>query len=339
MQANINVARMNLINYLYSFIDITREIKLQKRFNKKFLEPVVIELEAKHQGKFRPEQLKKIFNYYGLFIPSVLCSSFKKLAGKKLTENERKLATLFGILTPVIDDLFDIDNLSVQEIRTITLDPYSYQPKIFTAAVARDVGMQMLDNVAHLHEFKFAIKDIFETQIDTLKQVGNALPCDELEKITFRKGGYSVVLYHQLLEDIADEKMKHVLFLVGSLMQFANDAFDIYKDLQEGIVTLTTHCHNYEELKEKYLDKVKETNHAIQSIPYPNKRKEQFTIKMYGVIAQGVVALDNMIKHQQKLGAPVDCSRLSRKQLVVDMQKPRNVLRWIYYAYKLPGLK
>src|SRR5947209_16256273 len=111
---------MNFFRYITIANEVYKEIKVQKQFNKTFLIPYLDELEKKYNGKFQPEQRNKILNYYGLFITSFLCSSYKRLYGKKLSDEERKRTTLFGILTPVGDDLFDIDKLDMENIQQIT---------------------------------------------------------------------------------------------------------------------------------------------------------------------------------------------------------------------------
>src|SRR4051794_11773627 len=108
---------MNFFRYINIARKVYGEIQVQKQFNKTFLIPYLDELEEKYNGKFQPEQRNKILKYYGLFITSFLCSSYKRLYGKKLSDDERKRATLFGILTPVGDDLFDIDKLDKESIR------------------------------------------------------------------------------------------------------------------------------------------------------------------------------------------------------------------------------
>jgi hypothetical protein len=117
---------MSLLTYIGIARKVYKELSIQKQFNKKFLVPYLEELELRHKGKFQPEQKGKILKYYGLFITSFLCSTYKRLYGKTLTDDERKRATLFGILTPVGDDLFDIDKLSVEDIHTITYNPQAY---------------------------------------------------------------------------------------------------------------------------------------------------------------------------------------------------------------------
>ena len=80
---------MNVFSYLKALAKVYFEIRIQKRFNQKFLIPYLHNLEQQYGGIFPPAQVKKILNYYGLFIPSVLCASYKRLYGKKLTEEER----------------------------------------------------------------------------------------------------------------------------------------------------------------------------------------------------------------------------------------------------------
>ena len=83
---------MNIFTYIRALVKVRYEIGVQNKFNKRFLIPYMKTLEEKYNGVFPPPQVKKILQYYGLFIPSVLCASYKRLYGKKLTEEERKMA-------------------------------------------------------------------------------------------------------------------------------------------------------------------------------------------------------------------------------------------------------
>src|SRR5580765_116287 len=137
----------------FRYISIARkvynEIRIQKKFNSDFLIPYLDELERKYKGKFQPEQRGKILNYYGLFITSFLCSSYKRLYGKVLSGEERKRATLFGILTPVGDDLFDIDKLDSESIRQITFHPETFNATTFSSHVAKEIQTYLLQAVPH----------------------------------------------------------------------------------------------------------------------------------------------------------------------------------------------
>jgi hypothetical protein len=49
-----------------------------------------------------------------------------------------------------------------------------------------------------------------------------------------------------------------------------------------------------------------------------------------------LVAIDQLINTQKKYGGKVDWWKLERKDMIVDMEKKRNILKWLRYAYQLP---
>jgi hypothetical protein len=319
-------------------VRLRRELKKQQTYIDHFLNPYLDELQAKYGGSFSEEQVKKIRQYYGLFIPTILCSSYKHLYNEAYTEAERKRATLFGILTPVGDDLFDIDKLDVQAINQITYNPETYNAKTFSAHVAKEIQSFMLQDVPYRSEYLQAAKDVFEIQLETIKQTEKTIVDEELERITYAKGGYSVIIYHQIMEKPANEAMWKVLFYVGSLMQFGNDLFDMFKDLRDGIVTLPDRCTDFQKLKLSYLTRVKECNRLIYALPYKQHKKEEFAIAMHLIISRSIIVFDKMLGLEKKLGKPLIFEKLSRKQLICDMEKTGNIIKWLYYSYKLPKL-
>ena len=329
---------MNVFPYLKALAKVYVEIRIQKGFNKKFLIPYLHNLEQKYDSTFPPPQVKKILNYYGLFIPSVLCASYKRLYGKKLTEEERKRVTLFGILTPVGDDLFDIDKLDVESIRSITYTPDAYNALTFSSKVAKQIQSYLIQSVPNKEAYIKASKDVFEIQLETIKQTNPLISIEEIERITYAKGGFSVIIYHQTLDENATPEMWQALYEIGALMQFANDCFDIYKDIHDGIFTLASRCEDYKLLKKLYLSRVKQANALVRLLPYSTSKKNEFLIIMHAIISQGLVAIDQMIRLQEKLGHPVNCIDMERKELITDMQKAGNITRWMRYAYQLPQL-
>ena len=329
---------MMLLSYLKTFVRFRKELKKQQDYIDTFLNPYLSELQKKYGGTFGEEQLKKIRQYYGLFIPTILCSSYKHLYDEAYSEAERKRATLFGILTPVGDDLFDIDKLDVEAINEITYHPENYHAKTFSAHIAKEIQSFMLTDVPSKKEYLEAAKNVYEIQLETIKQTDAAISDEELERITFAKGGYSVIIYHQIMEKPASEAMWKVLFYVGSLMQLGNDLFDMFKDLRDGIITLPDRCADYTKLRQLFMSRVKECNHLIYALPYKQYKKEEFAIAMHLIISRALVVIDKMIALEKQLGKPLDYKNLTRQQLICDMEKPKNILKWLYYSYKLPKL-
>ncbi len=331
---------MNVFSYIRAFRNVYKEIKRQKQFNKSFLIPYLKELENKYRGAFSPEQRKKILNYYGLFITSFLCSSYKRLYGKTLNTEERKRATLFGILTPIGDDLFDVDKLDIDSIRTITYHPENYIANTFSAQVAKKIQSYLLKNVPYPKEYLQASKNVLEIQIETIKQTRPDISNEEMERITYEKGASSVIIYHQSLDIIADKDMQEVLYLVGSLYQMGNDIFDLYKDVQDNIYTLINTCEDYISFKQKFLHLVSLQNNKIMAFPYNERNKKEFCIIMNTINARSIVALDYFIKLQKKKGLKkINWWQMLRKDMIVDMEKPANFLKWFYYIWTLPKMR
>lgn len=321
--------------YIRSFRRLYASIQQQRKFINAFLMKYVEDLQKNYNGLFHKGQVEKIKNYYGLFIPAVLAASYKKLYNEPFTYEERKRVTLFGILTPVGDDLFDIDKLHVDEIRLLTYNPEAYEAQNFSAKVAKEIQSYLLHHVPDKNAYLNASKNVFEIQIETIKQTNPLITDEEIERITYAKGGYSVIIYHETLKKASPE-MWQALFYAGSLMQLANDIFDMHKDVPDGIYTLPNRCTDFSALKKKYMDRVAECYRLIYALPYTKKNKTEFCIVMNFIISRGVVALDHFINLEKEKGRPLHIASLTRKEIICDMQKPSNILRWLKYMYTLP---
>ncbi len=329
---------MNFFRYINIARKVYSEIKVQKRFNKTFLTPYLDELEKKYNGKFQPEQRGKILNYYGLFITSFLCSSYKRLYGETLSDEERKRATLFGVLTPVGDDLFDIDKLDNESIQQITFHPETFNATTFSSHVAKEIQTFLLNTVPHKDEYIKASKDVLDIQVETIKQTKPDISEEEMQRITYTKGAVSVIIYHQCLDEAADAQMLEVLFLIGSLYQLGNDIFDLYKDVRDNIYTLVNTCVDYLQFRKDFIERVKLQNEKIYALPYSLKDKEDFCIVMNTINARSLVAIDQFIATEKKYGSKIDWWKLDRKDMIVDMERPSNILKWLKYIFKLPAL-
>ena len=326
---------MNFFRYINIARKVYSEIKVQKQFNKTFLIPYLDELENKYNGRFEAEQRGKILKYYGLFITSFLCSSYKRLYGQSLSKEERKRATLFGILTPVGDDLFDIDKLDNDSICQITFHPETFTATTFSSHVAKEIQTYLLKTVPHKEEYIKASKDVLDIQVETIAQTKPGISKEEMQRITYTKGAVSVIIYHQCLDEAASMQMLEVLFLIGSLYQLGNDIFDLYKDVRDNIYTLINTCDDYVHFKKEFMERIQLQNKKIYALPYAKKDKEDFCIVMNTINARSLVAIDQFIETQKQQKGKVDWWKLERKDMIVDMEKPGNILKWLKYIYKI----
>ena len=329
---------MNVMDYVMSFVQVMKAIRVQNKYKHSFLLPYIEILENKFGGSFTAEQKFKIEKYYGVFIPAILCSSYKALYGMKLNDSERKRATLFGILTPVGDDLFDVDKLSIDKITSLTFDPESYNATLFSEKVTKEVQGILLQQVPNKAAYLAASKNVLDIQVETEKQLNPSIQQSEIEHITYTKGAVSVIIYHQCLDVVADEQMLDALFHIGSLYQLGNDLFDVYKDTRDHIYTLPNTCTNFAALRTKFIQRVKEQNHKIMSLPNPLKRNKRFSIIMNSINARSLVAIDEWIALEKKEDGKIDFANKTRKDLIIDMEKPRLFLKWLYYTWQLPRI-
>ena len=314
---------MNVFNYFTAFFRVVKELQKQQQFNKSFLSDYLLELEKRYQGQFSDEQRFKIEKYYGLLIGPILCGTYKMLYGSKFTEEERKRATLFGILTPLGDDLFDVYHLPIEKITNLTFDPANYDARIFAEQVVKEIQTFLLENVPNKTAYIAASKDVLDLQVATAEQTKPTIEYQLLEEITFKKGAVSVIIYHQILKEAADRQMIEVLNEVGGLYQLGNDLFDIYKDSRDEIYTIPNTCKNFNTLRASFIEKVKKMNRLISALPYEQNRKDKFSIIINSINARSLVAIDDWISFQEKNGKDVDFKKFKRKDLIIDMEKPR----------------
>lgn len=329
---------MNFFGMIRIAWNVFKEIRVQKKYNHSFLIPYLDELEKKYNGQFPSEQRQKILNYYGIFITAFLCSSYKKLAGTTLSFEERKRATLFGILTPVGDDLFDLDKLDEAAIRQITFHPETYNAQTFSSNVAKEIQTYLLTHVPHREAYILASKNVLDIQAETIKQTDTNTSRDETTRITYTKGAVSVIIYHQCLDEAANAQIQEALFYVGSLYQLGNDIFDLYKDVRDNIYTLINTCDDFTAFRKVFLERVSLQNKKIMELPFPEKNKKDFCVVMNTINARSMVALDQFVKYQQKKGEKINWWKEDRKTMITDMEKPMNFLKWLRYCYTLPKM-
>jgi len=329
---------MKLLNYFTAGYKVVKELRRQRRFNQAFLVNYLSELENKYQGIFSEEQLFKINKYYGLLIGPILCGSYKMLYGQPFTEEERKRATLFGILTPLGDDLFDVHHLPIEKISALTFEPDQYQAALFAEKVVKEIQSALLHEVPNKDAYIQASRDVLDLQVATTAQTSPDMEKNQLLKITYRKGAVSVIIYHQILSTAADEQMMKVLEEVGGLYQLGNDLFDVYKDTRDGIYTIPNTCKDFKELKTSFVSKVKYMNSLINALPFSNNRKEKFKVIMNSINARSMVAIDEWITFQNKYGTGINLKSVERKAMIIDMEKPALFIKWLYYMWKLPRL-
>lgn len=300
--------------------------------------PFVISLEKKYQGKFTGYQKFKIYHYYSLLVPTVLCSNFRRLYGQPFTETDRKSGTLTGLSSPLFDDLFDQQQVSIHVLKEISDNPASFVAGTFETKVAQEIFLSLINSSADQASFLAACEMLFDVQKESLCQSDPKISDTDLERITYGKSSTAFIYYYTHMAGKIPDEFREVLYHVAGLHQYCNDINDIYKDTQEKIITPANRCTDFEALQTEYIARVKIQNQKIRALPLPKKNKERFCVMMNSINATAIVTINRIIKLQKRNASHLKWEAFTRKELVYDNAKPLNMIRWFYHIWKLSGL-
>ena len=135
--------------YLLRIIRVARFVfrffSIQKKYNDQFIDAYLQPFHEKYGRTISDPTLKKIKKYYCLGIP-VTCNSYKKLYGKTLSDKERELATITGIITPIIDDFTDEKTLTRDRLEALTSDPKNFNATTVEEEIVKTIEIIFSEN-------------------------------------------------------------------------------------------------------------------------------------------------------------------------------------------------
>ena len=152
--------------------------------------------------------------------------------------------------------------------------------------------------------------------------------------ITTRKGGFCLLMCRHYSDTPYLSEADATWYALGGLIQLTNDLYDIYKDIQEGIITLAVRAKQYEGIYRLYHQHAQALNDSIRKLPVKNLRKNDLSIILNVVSAFGYIALDNLGRLQGNNPSLPAFESLARKELIIDMEKNSNRFKLLKYIYQ-----
>ncbi len=314
---------------------VHRQLKTQKAFLTTELTPFLQQTLAQNDGSLSEKDISKIRRYYGLAVPGILAEAFAVLRGNSLSENERRGCTWLGATTGLFDDFFENTSLDDAYIELLYRQPTMYPGKNANEKLANHCWLMALKYCTNADLLTDMAGMVHRSQSESRLQKNNNPGREAVRRITFDKGGYSVLFYMSFFfNDIppADEKL---FYQAGALLQLENDLFDVYKDHQDKISTLVTGGTKIALLRTIYLGLWAETKQYLSQTSYSSRGKKQFLKILCGLVSRGLVCLDMLQKRENENRGIFDPAAFTRKQLICDMEKPLNLLRTIHYYAKI----
>ncbi len=291
------------------------------------------DIEKQFGGIFNPATRTKIAVSYGIYCP-MICDAFTGLHGRLTHEKERERFIHYFICSSLFDDFTDYGLITGDQLEAVSFRPETYHPATFEEMVFLHSHRLLHDFVKDKGQYDEVSLKLFDAQMQSKKQVESALTAEEIRRITFSKGGNAVLLCRYYLDLAAGDAEECCWYQIGTLIQLTNDLYDIHKDLQDRIKTLPDCMEDAVEFSRFFNGLVSEMKTQILKLPFPAASRQDFSLSMAGIYAFGLIAIGRLERIQQKLGRLPNLETLSRKELIVDMEKPGNLLKWFRFTYR-----
>jgi len=321
----------NLRILISTYKALLKDVKLQRLYVRKILEPEIRNAEEYNDGTLDEEDFDKIRNYYGFGVPAIVGEGICTLRGKPMSGQERFAAIYQGALTGLYDDFFDKSMLNEVEIKKMMQDPYVFVAASSLEQLFIHFLIQVHENLPDKKIFNLRFARVFDAQVESKKQASAEMSIDNIKEITFNKGGNSLLYYRSIFEHEPVEGEEEAMFHAGALMQLGNDIFDVYEDERDQIRTLLTSCEYIDSVRVVFLEQMGKTIDLIQDTAFEKKDIRKYLQKFVLGISRCFVCLDQLERLQKKTGGRFVPSAYSREELICDMEKPANIFRSLKY--------
>jgi len=289
-------------------------------------------IELQFNGRLDDFTFHKIVNSYAIYNP-MMCDAFSLLHGRLTNRQEKERMLHYFICSSLFDNFCDRDALTVKQLNDISFNTELYHAERFDEKLFLHSHVLLRDYVRDKQYYNEVTHKLFDVQQRSAKQFDEGITDEELEAITFMKGGYSVLLCHFYMDEEATAEEQQCWYRIGSIIQLTNDLYDIYKDIQDGSQTLANRMRNAYAFNEFFLGIVGNMKKEIEALPCPASVKRSFAVSMMGICAFGLIALQQLQQVQGTAFELPDFQTLPRKSLIIDMEKLSNLWKWMRLVY------
>lgn len=331
MNSHLGKYIKNLLSLPSVYLFLLQRVTRQKRFIRLHLLKELYPFRIKNDGSLSKEDFSKITSYYAMGVPGVLGESLCILRGCAMKPRERLCLSLLGGISGLLDDLFDDPDKDADHLEEFIMEPETMEPANTHEKLLLHFYRLGLHYSYHPNLIQKQAEKVFHTQQQSIQQQQAGDEAGRIEEVTFLKGGASFIYYRLCLEHDLSKAEENLLYHLGGLMQMGNDIFDVWEDHGAGISTIATRCRNIKELRENFSNKYAETFRLAYNTPYRKKNIRQFLQISSLALGRVFVCLDQFEKLQATTNNEFQLRSYSRKQLICDMQKPKNQWKAINY--------
>ncbi len=313
---------------------ILKQLAIQKKFIRTSLQPILKNAQDANDGSLDSSDFNKITGYYGLAVPAILGEAFCALHGKKMSDNERIASTAQGAMTGLFDDFFDKEHLSEESIEQL-LHEEGRAGGRSNEMLFNQFYKMALRCVPEKNNMLQTLMEVYKAQQMSKKQAAKIISAKEIEEITYYKGAVSLLFYRTAFLPMPAAGEQKLIYQLGSLMQLANDIFDVYKDSQQRIKTMVTTADKINILRIMLEEKLLSCYTDAYALGKPSKNVKKFlSILSLGIFSRAFVCLDQLERNEKFSNGRFNIEAYSRKQLICDMERLSNIKRSAVYAMR-----
>lgn len=260
---------------------------------------------------------------------AIMNRHFCELRGVKPSEEEQWSALYFAAFTTVLDDLMDSRQTTFEQT-LLWASKHKQEACVFLFLYGK------LEELFQVKTFKHFFDLTQQAQNESLKQtLQEPLNQNEILKISFDKGGYSTLASRAVLSHELTEAEAEAIYVLGGVYQLLNDTFDVYKDFAvEPLQTIIQVKPDFNFVRSLLKQQWDHFSKLYFKLPFGKLDLQKSYTSIAIIAARGWVACDQFSR-LQGTHYTLDISAFSRKELIVDMEKPLNLWKSVVYAKKL----
>ncbi|MBO9564767.1 MAG: class 1 isoprenoid biosynthesis enzyme [Niastella sp.] len=319
---------VSMYHVLRRLFVLHRRLKQQEQYCKDQIPVLLAEVMRDTQYSFSPKEMQRIAKYYQLSL-NVLCDNLYQLTGNQLKEEEHKRIILLSVFMPLVDDLYDDQLLNHEQIISLITAPEAYNPVNTADHVVKSLYLGLLRLTPRRQLFIEYLQAGCNWENESLKQLNENITEPDLYQITYNKSYYSLLLFYAILDHYPSQEIHQLLYPAAGLMQLTNDAFDVWKDVHNGLYTLPNLYRNFEQLQQLFLSEIASINRQLSQLNYPVKARQNYAITIHALNAMGWMSLEQLKRVTADVSTIEELKTLSRQELVCDMDALRQYMKWI----------
>lgn len=313
----------NLLFLFHAFVIYLINYYSQKRFFNKFNE--LHQILNNSKPTLKKYDLFRIKDY-SLRLYAICGGIHRYLSDKKLTQTERIRLTLLGAFSPIYDDFIDATKENIVNLKIFVKNPFYYIPINLKEKAGQEILKKLF--AYNKHRLKDIYPHIYKThlaQLRSKKQKNNTPSNNELEKITYAKGGYSILLSRYMIDTELIDNEYEMWYNLGALLQLLDDIFDIFNDISNNIHTLANTTDGIASL-EKYLDSsFNSYMNVLKKLNYSNKGKSKVIYLVYLLFTAGKTMI-YQLKRLTKDNKEIDFTKYSARELRLNNWSFSNII-------------